>query len=160
MNSAALKVMPWVFKSWERVKFFNTWCLGTLFPRIELDLIPGVFCSSHVIIYANQPLDNYKDYIAAGKAVQRFWLGCSLHGLSLQPEMTPLIFANYIEKDIAFTKQQNAYPLVQENTQKFRKIAERPLNQAAFLCRIGYGSLAKSRSTRKKFTDLISKNSL
>ena len=42
-----LKLMRCVMQSRQRVDFFNTWLAGTLMPRLQLDLIPGLACAAH-----------------------------------------------------------------------------------------------------------------
>jgi hypothetical protein len=43
LDAMTLKLMRWIMASWQRVRFFNTWLAGHLTPRIELDLLPGLF---------------------------------------------------------------------------------------------------------------------
>src|SRR5574340_957213 len=95
LDAVTLKLMHWVMASWRRVEFFNTWLAGHLTPRIEMDLLPGLFCGAHFAILANRPPQTADDYVDAGRAAQRFWLTATRLGLQLQPEMTPLIFARY-----------------------------------------------------------------
>ena len=44
------------------------------------------------------------DYVAGGRAMQRFWLEATRQGLQFQPEMTPLIFSRYVAQDLRFTE--------------------------------------------------------
>src|SRR6185369_1088796 len=37
------KLMRHVLGSWQRVKFFNTYLAGTVAPRLQMDLLPGIF---------------------------------------------------------------------------------------------------------------------
>ncbi len=49
-----LKLMRWVMANWQRVDFFNTYLAGHLVPRIEMDLLPGLFCAAHFAIVAEK----------------------------------------------------------------------------------------------------------
>ncbi|MFC6668970.1 hypothetical protein ACFQDL_01750 [Marinobacterium aestuariivivens] len=42
-------------QSWERVAFMNRYLAGTLAPRLQLDLIPGLRCAAHFAIVAPRP---------------------------------------------------------------------------------------------------------
>jgi nitroreductase len=149
LDAMTLKLMRWVMASWQRVKFFNTWLAGHLTPRIELDLLPGLFCAAHFAIRAHKPPETVDDYVAAGRAVQRFWLTATSLGLQLQPEMTPLIFSRYVRERAEFSRMPGA---TDKATRLARRLAEIlqdvPVSEVAFLGRIGSGKLPISRSLR------------
>jgi hypothetical protein len=149
LDAMTLKLMRWVMASWQRVKFFNTWLAGHLTPRIELDLLPGLFCAAHFAIRAHKPPETVDDYVAAGRAVQRFWLTATSLGLQLQPEMTPLIFSRYVRERVEFSRMPGA---TDKATRLARRLAEIlqdvPVSEVAFLGRIGSGKLPISRSLR------------
>jgi len=149
LDAMTLKLMRWVMASWQRVKFFNTWLAGHLTPRIEMDLLPGLFCAAHFAIQARKAPATVDDYVAAGRAVQRFWLTAASLGLQLQPEMTPLIFSRYVREGIEFSRMPDA-------TERAARLDKRlagmlhdvPVSEVAFLGRIGSGNVATSRSLR------------
>ncbi len=149
LDAATLKLMRWVMGSWRRVDFFNTWLAGHLAPRIEMDLLPGLFCGAHFAILATKPPATVDDYVAAGRAVQRFWLTATSLGLQLQPEMTPLIFARYFNEGSSFSSLPGA-PETAANLGKrlSRVLAESETGRVVFLGRIGNGQMAASRSLR------------
>ena len=149
LDAMTLKLMRWVMVSWKRVKFFNTYLAGHLTPRIELDLMPGLFCAAHFALRARQSLETADDYVAAGRAVQRFWLTATRLGLQLQPEMTPLIFSRYIREGIEFSRMPGATETAVSLGQRLGEIfQDMPINQVAFLGRIGNGKAPSSRSLR------------
>lgn len=149
LDPMTLKLMRWVMASWQRVKFFNTWLAGHLTPRIELDLLPGLFCAAHFAIQAPKALVTPDDYMAAGRAVQRFWLTATSLGLQLQPEMTPLIFSRYVRDGIEFSRMPGASDTAARLAKRLAKLLQEvPANQVAFLGRIGNGTLPASRSLR------------
>lgn len=150
--------MRWVMASWARVGFFNTYLFGHLPPRLQLDLLPGLRCGAHFALIAPAPLISVDDYIAAGRAMQRFWLTATRVGWLIQPEMTPVIFTRYHRQGLAFTQTQAA--LVQTgqlNERLMAIVGAEQVEGVFFMGRIGAGAVPLSRSTRKKTDDLILK---
>ena len=149
LDAMTLKLMRWVMTSWQRVKFFNTWLAGHLTPRIEMDLLPGFFCAAHFAIQARNAPETLDDYVAAGRAVQRFWLTATSLGLQLQPEMTPLIFNRYVRGGIEFSHMPGATETAVRLGGRLAGILQCvPASQVAFLGRIGSGKAPTSRSLR------------
>ena len=143
------KTMRWVMKSWERVEFFNKWFAGTLGPRIQLDLIPGIACSAHACLIAPEPATSIEHRVAAGAAVQRFWLTCEQLGLQHQPEMTPLIFSRYARQRTRFTQSEPALALSERLNRSLEKepgISD--LERISWLCRVGRRTTMPGRSLR------------
>jgi len=159
LDPVALRLMRWALQSWGRVRFLNTYLGGTLLPRLQLDVLPALNCAAHFVIVAEQPLVTVDDYVAGGRAMQRFWLTATDLGLQFQPEMTPLIFASYIYNDIAFS----ASPRSQELTRRLVKKMENLLGpqacrQGVYMGRVGFGSAPAARSLRTPLTELIVAN--
>ena len=150
------RLMRWALSRWERVKFLNTWLAGTVMPRLELDLLPGLRCAAHFALLAERPLTGIDDYVAAGRALQRLWLTATALGLYMQPEMTPVIFSRYVREKRYFTS-------VDSVTTRARRLAARMENwlgeegarQTAFMGRLGYGPKPDSRSLRKPLARLM-----
>jgi hypothetical protein len=144
-----MQLMRWAMKSWHRVRFLNTYLGGTLLPRLQLDFIPGIACASHFLIIAAKPPQSIDDYIAAGRAWQRFWLTATKLNLRLQPEMTPLIFSSYIRDGVEFSKNEPSLHLAKHLASRFDQLISPELNQRVMVMgRIGAGSASKSRSMR------------
>ena len=149
LDAMTLKLMRWIMASWQRVKFFNTWLAGHLTPRIELDLLPGLLCAAHFAIQARKAPETLDDYVAAGRAVQRFWLTATSLGLQLQPEMTPLIFSRYAREGVEFSRMPGAMETAARLARRLAGILQDvPASQVAFLGRIGSGKVPTSRSLR------------
>ena len=149
LDAMTLRLMRWVMASWQRVRFFNTWLAGHLTPRIELDLLPGLFCAAHFAIVRNKALLTADDYVEAGRAVQRFWLTATSLGLQLQPEMTPVIFGRYVREGTPFSRMPGATGTAAKLGSRLEAIMKDvPVSQVAFLGRIGTGKAAYSRSLR------------
>ncbi|HEX5343966.1 MAG TPA: nitroreductase family protein [Duganella sp.] len=150
------KLMRWVMQDWNRVQFFNTWLAGTLAPRLQMDLIPGLACAAHFVLVAERRPQRMDDYIAAGRAMQRFWLAATAQGLQLQPEMTPLIFSRYVREGRVFS----ATPGMQERAAELSRqgaalVGPQDWEAAVFMGRIGAGEPATSRSLRRPLRDLL-----
>jgi len=149
LDAMTLRLMRWVMASWQRVRFFNTWLAGHLTPRIELDLLPGLFCAAHFAVVANKAPLTADDYVEAGRAVQRFWLTATNLGLQLQPEMTPVIFGRYVREGTPFSRMPGATDTAAKLGSRLGVIMKDvPVSQVAFLGRIGSGEAAYSRSLR------------
>jgi len=149
LDPMTLKLMRWVMASWQRVEFFNTFLAGHLTPRIEMDLLPGLFCAAHFAILANEAPEGIDDYVAAGRAVQRFWLTATGIGLQLQPEMTPLIFGRYVREGRPFSHLPGAQQSAESLCERLAAILPGTESErAVFLGRTGNGKPAGSRSLR------------
>ena len=149
LDAMTLKLMRWVMTSWQRVVFFNTYLAGHLAPRVEMDLLPGLRCAAHFAILPQKPPESIDDYVAAGRAVQRFWLTATGLKLQLQPEMTPLIFSRYVRERRTFSSQPGAMQQAAKLEKRLSSLsAEGGMKRAVFMGRIGNGRAAVSRSMR------------
>ena len=148
-DAFTVKSMRWAMASWDRVQFMNRWFGGTLAPRLQLDLVPGLRCAAHFALLARKPPAGIDDYVAAGAAVQRFWLTATRLGLQLQPQYTPLVFAEYSRKGTPFTMVASARQRADRVAVMLaRALGAQPAEAAVFLGRLGRGSTATSRSLR------------
>lgn len=156
VDRLTLKLMRWAMASWERVHFLNRFLMGTLMPRLQLDLLPGLACGAHFGLIANRPLSTVDDYVAAGRNVQRLWLTATRLGLQVQPEMTPIIFSRFVREGRDFTKVQRsaeiARKLATDLEAQFKPVE---VSRLAFLGRIGAGPAARARSTRLSLPRLM-----
>ncbi|MCL4797967.1 MAG: nitroreductase family protein [Burkholderiales bacterium] len=156
LSPVSLWLMRPVMKSWERVEFANKYFAGTVMPRIELDLLPGLACAAHLAIVADRAPAAIDDFVAAGRAMQRLWLTGTRLGLYLQPEMTPLIFARYVRSGARFSRVDRVW----DGAQRVRVDLEAILGKehaerAVFLARIGAGPPPRARSVRRPLADLM-----
>jgi len=156
VDAATAKLMRWIMQRWQRVEFFNTWLAGTLAPRLQMDLIPGLACAAHFVLTAPRRPQRVDDYLQAGRAMQRFWLTATAQGLQLQPELTPLIFARYVREGRVFSgtrgMQQRAEALAREGA---ALVGQTVWESAVFMGRIGAGPAAAARSLRKPLRELL-----
>lgn len=155
IDKLGLLLMRWAMHSWQRVNFMNRYMAGTWLPRIQLDLVPALFCGAHFMIVARNKPGTTEDFIAAGHALQRFWLTATQLGIQLQPEMTPLIFNWYVNAGRSCSKAAHIWPAMQGlQTKLVQLVGGASLRNACFMGRIGYGKPASARSLRLPVQDL------
>ncbi|GBL44206.1 conserved domain protein [Sulfuriferula multivorans] len=154
LDAMTLKLMRWAMTSWQRVEFLNTYLAGHLVPRIEMDLLPGVFCAAHFAILANKAPETIGDYVAAGRAVQRFWLTATSLGIGLQPELTPLIFSRYVREERQFSQSAGAWIQAKTLAGRLKTVLEDDTPRTVFIGRIGHGASPWARSLRKSVSSL------
>lgn len=155
LDPIATWLMKWALKSWQRVSFLNTYCFGTILPRIELDLVPGLWCAAHFVLIAEHEPKSIEDNLQAGRAIQRFWLTATMLGLQLQPEMTPLIFSGYVRKNLIFTQELGLMTYAEKLAQKIEvMLGQGVTGRAVFIGRIGFGKSAYARSVRMQVEQL------
>jgi len=156
VDAMTARLMRWIMRDWRRVAFFNTWLAGTVAPRLQMDLIPGLACAAHFVLTAPRRPQRIDDYVAAGRAMQRFWLTATAQGLQLQPELTPLIFSRYVREGRVFSAtpgmQQRAAGLAQQGE---LLVGTQVWETAVFMGRIGAGEPAAARSLRKPLSQLL-----
>ena len=156
LDPLTTRLMEWTLQKWERVTFMNRYLAGTLMPRVQLDLIPALRCAGHFVLVAPRPATSIDDYVEAGRAVQRFWLTATRLGLRMQPEMTPLIFAEYVRKGVRFTQSDPAWARAQKIAGQLDSlVGEDIARRAIFMGRLGAGPAPEARSTRLPLERLI-----
>ncbi len=150
------RLMRWAMGSWARVEFFNRYLLGHLPPRIQLDFLPGLRCAAHFALSALSPLETVDGYIAAGRALQRFWLTATSLDLYVQPEMTPVIFTRYHRAGLRFTRQAQASGLVEGLDRRLQGLlAGQAIETLFFMGRVGAGAPPLARSLRRPLEQLL-----
>jgi len=149
------RLMGWVMRDFERVRFFNRFLGGTLAPKMQLDIVPSIACAAHFLIVAPAAPRTTDDFVAAGRAVQRFWLTATQNGLQLQPEMTPLIFAAYVREGRAFTSVEGIWKRAQSLAGRLSDLTRTDPASIVFMGRVGFGGGAASRSLRLPLDRLI-----
>lgn len=159
LDPLTLQLMRWVMQRWERVAFFNRYLAGTLLPRLQLDLWPGLACAAHFALLAPRQPQGIDDYVAAGRAMQRFWLCAARLGLYIQPEMTPLIFHEYMRGGVRFSRHEAMYEHAATVSRGLTELLGAPgAASAVFLGRIGAGPAPTSRSMRRPLDELLLKD--
>ena len=154
VDAATLKLMKWAMVSWKRMSTMNG-LMGTWAPRLQMDLIPGLACAAHFVLKANEQPRTIDDYVAAGGAVQRFWLTLTRLGLFMQPEMTPLIFSKYVREGTQFTSETRLHAPAQRLERDARELIFDGTGFPVYMGRLGAGQAPKARSERLPVEQLI-----
>jgi len=154
-----LFLMRWALQDWKRVRFLNRYLAGTWLPRYQLDVVPALACAAHVTIIARAPARTIDDYVAAGGAIQRFWLTADKLGLRHQPEVTPLIFANYARAGRKFSDQREMADLARAIGGRLEMLlgGDRA-RHAVWMGRIGAGPASRARSVRLPLERLLTRS--
>lgn len=155
INPFTARLMRYVLGSWRRVAFFNKYLAGTWLPRIEMDFFPSLACAAHVVIKARNKPNIMDDFVAAGRAVQRFWLTATRLGLFQQPEMTPLIFGSYVRNEIKFTTVTTLQNQARKLEFASMNLIGADLDHAVWMGRVGAGPAPIARSTRHPLERLM-----
>lgn len=153
-DPVALRIMRWALPDWRRVKFMNRWFAGTWIPRLQMDLWPAWRSAAHIALVRKTPPRTIDDHIEAGRCMQRLWLTATNLGLQKQPEVTPLIFARFARVGRTFTEDAPAQRRAQEILAQARRVIGNDLDHVMWLCRVGRGPAAASRSQRRSRADL------
>jgi len=160
LDPITLGLMKWALKNWDRVAWMNRYLNGTLIPRIEMDLLPGLFCGAHFMIFSknsSSPLTGPLDCIDFGIRFQRLWLTVAQLGLVMQPEFAPVIFSRY-------GRASKPYSVDPEATSWARHLAERidrlsgpsDSRNLAMMGRIGtVKKRQQARSIRRPLSEMI-----
>jgi hypothetical protein len=154
VDAMTLRLMKWAMVSWSRLSTMNK-LMGTWAPRLQMDFLPALACAAHFVIKAKKAPAGIDDYVAAGRAVQRFWLTLTRRGLFMQPEMTPLIFSRYVVQGRSFTRLE---PLHARAKRLQRRTAELIGGDAAspvYMGRLGAGPAPRARSERLPLEQLM-----
>ncbi|MEX0775769.1 MAG: nitroreductase family protein [Phycisphaeraceae bacterium] len=148
LGTMTLRMMEWAMKSWGRVRTMNR-LMGTAMPRLQLDYMPALKCGAHFLLLAERAPQGIDDYVAAGAAVQRFWLTSAKLGLQFQPEMTPLIFANYVWNKVTFVQDAKAQQTARAVAEGLAGlVGQETAQRAMFMGRLGHGAAPRARSLR------------
>lgn len=143
-------------QSWERVNFFNRYLFGTVAPRLQLDLLPALFCAAHLLVRPQRPPAHLADWVHLGIAVQRIWLTATHLGLHLQPQMTPVIFRWYARAGRHFSSEPALFEQAIKLSGDFERIANAtPTDNLCFFARVGVSPVPRSRSIRQDLTALM-----
>ncbi|WP_028999239.1 molybdopterin biosynthesis protein MoeY [Azohydromonas australica] len=157
VDALTRQLMRFVLGRWERVRFFNRYLAGTAMPRLQMDLIPGLACGAHFALVAAREPHTIDDHVAAGRAMQRFWLTATRLGLSLQPAMAPLIFARYLREGRRFSAEPGMEAAAAQAVRRLEALlGGQALRAAVFMGRIGEGPAPRSRSLRRPLQQLES----
>jgi sulfur-carrier protein adenylyltransferase/sulfurtransferase len=155
VDPITLRMMRWLLRDWRRVRLANRFFAGTLMPRIQLDLIPGLSSAAYFVVSHNQPPSLNADPVSlvrAGERLQRFWLTATHLGLAMQPALAPLCFAYYDRIGAPLSERAKIARLAREAEGCFGREST-----VLFLGRIGMPRTRteNARSIRRNTADLV-----
>lgn len=149
------KLMRWVMASWSRVEFFNRYLLGTVMPRVQLELLPAMACAAHLLIRTETMPTGVVDFVRLGEAMQRMWLTATSVGLHLQPEMTPVIFRWYARTGRPISERAGIGERAAALADDFERMVRSNADEAyGFFGRVGVSREPAARSVRKPLAEL------
>ncbi|WP_240538370.1 nitroreductase family protein [Rhodoferax sp. PAMC 29310] len=152
---ATARLMEWAMHSWERVAFMNRYLMGTIVPRVQLDLLPGLRCAAHLLLHPKTEPQRIEDWVRLGESLQRIWLTATLHGLQLQPQMTPVIFRWYARAGRHFSADPVLFDQAQKVASEFESVVGAlPTSAFGFFARVGHSPVPQSRSVRLALPEL------
>jgi hypothetical protein len=156
VDAMTTRLMRFVMHDWNRVAFFNRFLAGTWAPRLQMDFLPSLACAGHFVLRAQTPPSTIDDYVAGGRALQRFWLTATHLDLAMQPEMTPLIFARYAREGRRFSQTPGMQERAERLAGRLVELVGAPVaNAAVFMGRVGAGPQAQARSLRRPLAELM-----
>lgn len=148
------RVSRWALHSWSRLSFLNRYLGGTLLPAFQLDFLPGLRCAAHFVLLAPQTPQTADDMVAAGRQLIRLWLAATRCGLHVQPEMTPLIFARYLDQGLTFTREPRLRARARAVANALNVRVASPPGRAVFMARVGTCRVPRARSLRLPLSTL------
>lgn len=157
LDPLTFALMRWVMRDWRRVAFMNKYLAGTLMPRLQLDLLPGIRCAAHFYVREREQVaqsgTDLTRFLTTGAALQRFWLTATRLGLSLQPGLAPLCFAHYARSGVHATGEATRLEALSRSFD--RQFPANPEN-TLFAGRIGRpAGPSAGRSLRRSLEQLI-----
>jgi len=160
LDALTLRLMRWAMRARSRVDFLNRYAGGTVLPRIEMDLVPGLQCAAHFTVsWKSRPEgeDRIPALLRAGQELQRFWLTATELGLVLQPSFAPLCLAHYGRTDAPFTRDEESRRKAAALALRMSEILDGEDENLVFMGRLGWPRSRRvtSRSVRRPLSELI-----
>jgi len=161
VDPVSRRMMHSTLKSWSRQRLVGRIPGGTALVKWEMDVLPGFASAAHFSVMAPEgksvtPLTP-EDAVAAGMAVQRFWLTATKLGLAVQPCLAPVIFAAYGRGDAAFTREKGQVPRARALAAKMDQLYSGEAEKVIFRGRIGVprSRLHVTRSVRRPLEEMM-----
>lgn len=157
---SSLPLMRWAMGRWTRMRLLNR-CGGTFSAALQMDYVPAVASSAFFVMRLGEQDTpdggGAERLLAAGGAIQRFWLTATRLGLAMQPMLAVLIFADYGTSDAAFTTDPVSLRRARRLSQRFQRVLGVAPGEAVFIGRIGepHPRLPLCRSTRLTLDQLL-----
>ncbi len=150
-----LPLFRWAMASWPRMQRLNL--LGTASAAAQLDYLPALQSSSFAVFLRPPGATGIEAILAAGQAIQRFWLTATMLGLAMQPGIAPIAFARYGQAQHRFTAEASLLAKAGRLAGAFSRTLGAAPDQVLFIARIGEPRprLPSVRSARLPLTELM-----
>ncbi|TVR81151.1 MAG: thiamine biosynthesis protein ThiF [Rhodospirillales bacterium] len=161
LDRMTLALMRWALKDWRRIARMNRLPAATLQARQQMDYRPGAAAAAHFAISRKPgeppPGGTVPGLLAAGMAIQRFWLTATRLGLALHPATATLCFAHYGRHGIRFTEDPARDAEAKRLAEELDRMLPDGADNVVFFGRIGApGQRAtRIRSIRRPLHSLI-----
>ncbi len=135
--------------------------LGAKAPSLEMDIIPGLFCSTHFLVSMKrvpEPHEKCAEILSAGMRLQKFWLTATALGLSVQPSVAPLCFAYHSEHGRRFPDAPGCDAMAERVSRALRSLEPgKNSEHFVFAGRLGLPSdrPPSGRSLRQSVSELL-----
>jgi tRNA A37 threonylcarbamoyladenosine dehydratase len=136
------------------IALLNEWHKGDGLKKISSDTIKA----SSAIGIITMPEFSSKNWIEAGRAVQKIWLTASKYDMAFQPISAPLFFHLKMKYDTNHAlSEANFIELTNQYNKLIHVFPELSKNEGVFLFRIAKSDAPTSRSLRRPLKDVYSK---
>jgi sulfur-carrier protein adenylyltransferase/sulfurtransferase len=98
LDTISRNVFGWILKDAARSRMFNRAPGAVRLSSLQIDVVPGLACGAHFALRWRRP-NAGRDWIAAGRALMRFWLTVERLGLVMQPSFAPVVLAHSVAHD-------------------------------------------------------------
>ncbi len=162
MPTLFLPIMRWFLGKPQRMEAYNRLMLGHYMTALKLELLPNIMCSAGIAIVTDKTPTTPEDWIAAGRAIQRFWLALTSQGLSHQPSYTPMLFSKYLDEG----KVLSTMPHVKEKAMDIKEDLSTLLGSDSirknlvWMGRVGFAKPKTSRSIRLSLNEIMVKDAV
>jgi molybdopterin/thiamine biosynthesis adenylyltransferase len=160
LDRLTLSLMRWAMRSWSRTRFLNR--LGSPgAATLQMDYAPILACAACFTVRLVQATQlgarHPESMLRAGQHLQRFWLTATRLGLVMQPLLATLIFADYGEKSLVFTADDDVQSRATTLCASFRRVLGGTASDFIFIGRIGEPRTKQPdcRSVRRSLRELL-----
>lgn len=160
LGRPTLVLMRWAMRSWPRMRILNGFG-STAVAAVQMDFAPILASAACFTVRLARSAPAAEDHVPslllAGQHLQRFWLTATRLGLSLQPLLAMLIFADYGEGKPAFTVNAAVQNKSAALARSFRQTLGAGASDFIFAGRIGEprATRADCRSVRRPLVELL-----
>ena len=156
LSTVMQRMMRWQMGNWARTDRANR-LFGTFAAALQMDLRPGLASAGFFVLEDGDWTGASPEAVLrAGWAIQRFWLTATQLGLSLQPALATVIFADHGARQTEFSLQAPLRQAAEALSRRFSEVMQSDVRNCVFLGRIGepLEGWPASRSVRRSLSEL------